>query len=50
LLLSHPNISTMFHRMTSCITLLHWGSSPWLTFTGYSYMYWMLSGDTFGVG
>jgi len=50
LLLSHPNISTMFHRMTSFITLLHRGNSPWLTFVGCLYLYWMPLRDIFDVG
>jgi len=41
LLLSHPNILTMFHQTTSCITLLHRGNIPWLTFVGFSYLYWI---------
>jgi hypothetical protein len=49
-ILSHPNISTIFHQSTYCIALLHRGNSSWLTFTRFSYLYWMPSGDTFGVG
>jgi len=49
LLLSHQNILTMFHLMTSCTTLLHWGNNPWLTFARFSYLYWMPLGGTSGV-
>jgi hypothetical protein len=45
LLLSYPNISTMFYRTTFCITHLHWGNSPWLTFARFLYLYWMPLGD-----
>jgi len=48
LLLSHPNISRTFHQMTFYITLLHRGNNPWLTFTWFSYMYWIPPGDTSG--